>query len=110
LSQAVVYDVLLVSALLLANLPFLSERFFGFVRLKSLRKSLRFRFVEYFLAYLLLLFVALFVEAQQGQVFTQTWTFYGLTVLGFLILAFPGLVYCFFWKRSLLGQEKKHRQ
>lgn len=100
MSQAVVYDVLIFSALLLANLPFLSERFFGVIRLKSLRKSFRFRFVEYFLTYIFLLLGIRVLEAQQGQVFTQAWAFYMLTFLGFLILAFPGMVYCFFWKNN----------
>lgn len=105
-----VYDVLIFSALLLANLPFLNERFFGVVRLESLRKSFRFRCAEYFLIYIFLLLGIRVLEAQQGQLFIQAWAFYVLTFLGFLILAFPGMVYCFFWKKSLLAQEKKHRQ
>lgn len=100
MSQAAVYDVLFFSMLLFANLPFLSERFLGLLRIKSPQKPLLVRLFEFLLIYVFLLLATWVLEAQFGSLTVRTWTFYVLIGIGFFILSFPGVVYCFFWKKS----------
>jgi hypothetical protein len=85
-----------------ANLPFLSERVFGVIRLTpklaadgtpSLRtKSLPLRLLELIVLYFVVGFLARMLESRIGGVFAQNWEFYAITGCLFLVLAFPGFV------------------
>lgn len=86
-----------------ANLPFLTERVFGFIPLKpkaagdgkppALRtKSFPLRLLELIVLYFVVGFLARMLESRIGGVFAQNWEFYAITGCLFLVLAFPGFV------------------
>jgi len=88
-------------ALAAANLPFLTERVFGFIPMKpgtlgdgtSRTKSLPLRLLELIVLYFVVGFLARTLESRIGGVFAQNWEFYAITGCLFLVLAFPGFVY-----------------
>jgi hypothetical protein len=50
--------------------------------------------------YFILGFIIRYAEhAKMGQVAPQKWEFYAITACLFLVLAFPGFIYRFFWKK-----------
>ncbi len=85
-----------------ANLPFLTERVFGVVRLTPTAagdgspsprtKSLPLRLLELIVLYFIVGFLARMLESRIGGVFAQNWEFYAITGCLFLVLAFPGFV------------------
>ena len=85
-------------ALLGANLPFASQRFFGFFGTAG-AKPLGWRLVELVVYYFVVGGVALALEHQAGQIAPQGWEFYAITGTLFLTLAFPGFVYRYLLKR-----------
>ncbi|WP_341675122.1 DUF2818 family protein [Niveibacterium sp. SC-1] len=90
--------VLLAISLLLANLPFLSERLFGLLRLAR-KKGLALRLLEVVLAYFLVGGISLLIETQRfGSVFPQGWEFYAVTACLFLVFAYPGFVRHTLWR------------
>lgn len=94
-----------------ANLPFLTERVFGFIPLKSttagdgsvsptLRtKSFPLRLLELIVLYFVVGFLARMLESRIGGVFAHNWEFYAITGCLFLVLAFPGFVLRYLRKR-----------
>ncbi|MGX4642314.1 DUF2818 family protein [Massilia sp. SYSU DXS3249] len=92
-------------ALAAANLPFASERVFGFIPLKSSqagqerKKSFFARLLELLVLYFLVGAVAYALESRIGNVFAQRWEFYAITGCLFLVLAFPGFVIKYLRKR-----------
>jgi hypothetical protein len=83
----------LAAALAAANLPFLSERFLGLLRLRVAPKGLALRLLELVLLYLLVGGIGLALEQRLGQIYPQGWEFYAITATLFLTLAFPGFVW-----------------
>lgn len=86
-----------------ANLPFLSERVFGFIPLKPAApadgipaaprtKPLPLRLLELLVLYFVVGSLARLLESRIGGVFAQNWEFYAITGCLFLVLAFPGFV------------------
>ncbi|BDT60076.1 membrane protein [Massilia varians] len=82
-----------------ANLPFLTERLFGLVPLKTRgagdgprTKSFPLRLLELIVLYFVVGFLARMLESRVGGVFAQNWEFYAITGCLFLVLAFPGFV------------------
>ena len=92
MSQSLQIGVVLLLALLAANLPFVNHRvlLLGPVRAP---KSLAWRLLELVLLYLLVGAIGLALEKQAGQIAPQGWEFYAVTGTMFLTLAFPGFVY-----------------
>jgi hypothetical protein len=84
-------------ALLLANLPFISNRLFAVLALKT-PKSLALRLVELFVGYLLTGGFGLYLEQRGGQIAPQGWEFYAITGALFVTLAFPGFTYRYLFK------------
>ena len=90
-----------------ANLPFLTERVFGFIPLKPggaadgtpRTKSLPLRLLELIVLYFVVGFLARMLESRIGGVFAQNWEFYAITGCLFLVLAFPGFVLRYLRKR-----------
>ena len=92
-----------------ANLPFLTERVFGLVPLKTSTagdgtpskrtKSLPLRLLELIVLYFVVGFLARMLESRIGGVFAQNWEFYAITGCLFLVLAFPGFVLRYLRKR-----------
>ncbi len=82
-----------------ANLPFFNDKVFAVFALKGARgeaggqpwhKPLLARLGEMAVLYILVGAVAVALENRIGGVFPQTWEFYAITACFFLVLAFPG--------------------
>ncbi|MFM0498269.1 DUF2818 family protein [Paraburkholderia caledonica] len=82
---------ILVLALSMANLPFVTNRFFGVISLGH-GKRICVYLLEFGLTYLILATMAYALEARAGDVFVQGWQFYAITVLLLAVFAFPGFV------------------
>jgi len=91
-NQTASIGLLIVVALLAANLPFLSERFLGVLPLRR-PKSIGLRALELLLLYLAVGGLGLMLEARLGRVSPQGWEFYAVSGALFLTLAFPGFVW-----------------
>ena len=93
---ASVWVVVLV-ALLLANLPFVSNRLFAVLALKS-HKNLATRLAEMVVWYFVAGGLGLFLEQSAGQIAPQGWGFYAITGALFITFAFPGFTYRYLFK------------
>lgn len=93
--------VLLLLAFLVANLPWFTNRLFYVVPLKHQPKALGWCVLELVVLYFVMGAVAFYTErSTMGQVFNQNWEFYAVTASLFIVFAFPGFVYKYFWQRS----------
>lgn len=90
---------LVLLAVVLANLPFLSERLLLAWTFKSGRKTVAWRIIELVGCYFLTGGVAYWMEARLGPVYRQTWEFYAITASLFIVFAYPGFVYRYLWRR-----------
>ena len=87
-------------AVLAANLPFFSERVFGMLRWRGTTKPFWLRLLELFVLYLLLGTIAFVLEARAGNRFRQGWEFYAVTGCLFIVLAYPGFVHRYLRRRN----------
>lgn len=90
---------LLLLALIAANLPFLIERAALVFRPKSGHKAFGWRVLEMIVLYFAVGTVAHFLEKKVVTPQPQHWEFYAVTACMFIVLAFPGFVYRFLWRR-----------
>ena len=92
--------LILLLAILAANLPWLSNKMFYIATLQNDHKSLAWCMVELILLYFMIGLIALYAEyATLGQIAPQAWEFYAVTFSLFLVFAFPGFVYKILWKK-----------
>lgn len=91
---------LLTLAVVLANLPFFTERVLFVLRPKSDVKAFGWRLVELVLLYFVTGAVAWLMEGRVGQVHRQNWEFYAVTASLFVVFAYPGFVYRYLWRRA----------
>lgn len=91
--------LVIVAALVAANLPFVNHRWLVVGPVAAPRKPLAGRLGELVLFYLLVGGLALLLERRAGQVAAQGWEFYAITGALFLTLAFPGFVYRYLLRR-----------
>jgi hypothetical protein len=98
MSQTLSVWLVVLTALLAANLPFFTRRLFGLVSVSG-TKSLGVRLLELVVFYLLTGGLALVLEQRAGQIAPQAWEFYAITGTLFITFAFPGFVYRFLLKR-----------
>ena len=98
MSQTASVWVVLLVALLAANLPFFNDRLLGVVPLATAPKSLAVRLAELVVLYFLAGGVGLLFERRAGQIATQGWEFYAVTGALFVVLAFPGFTWRFLMK------------
>ena len=84
-------------ALLAANLPFISNRLLAVYPLK-LSKNLAIRVGELVVWYLLIGGLGLYLEQRSGQIAPQGWEFYAITGTLFITFAFPGFTWCYLFK------------
>ena len=89
--------LLVLVALLAANLPFVSNRLFAVLALKS-PKNLAIRFGELLGWYLMAGGAGLYLEQRVGQIAPQGWEFYAITGALFITFAFPGFIYRYLFK------------
>ena len=97
MSQTASVWLVVVAALLLANLPFISDRLFAIYALGA-PKSLALRLVELVAGYFVVGGLGLFLEQRSGQISPQGWEFYAITSTLFVTFAFPGFVYRYLFK------------
>ena len=92
--------LVILAALVAANLPFISERWLiaGPVP-RSQIKPLWGRMLELLVLYGLVGALALALERRAGQIAPQGWEFYAITATLFVTLAFPGFVYRYLAQR-----------
>lgn len=90
--------VLLLAAVVGANLPFFNQRWLGVFPRKA-PKTLGIHLLELVICYGLVGALGLALEKADGQIYAQGWEFYATTAAMFLTLAFPGFVYRYLYKR-----------
>lgn len=90
---------LLILALVLANLPFFSERVLFLRSVPAGAKHLGWRLLELVILYFVTGAIAWLLESRAGQVHRQNWEFYAVTVSLFLVFAYPGYVYRYLWRK-----------
>ena len=94
--------IFLIVAFIAANLPWISERLFGIVTVKSGKKTVWMCLVELFVLYLLIGMVALGIEKKfTSDIYSQDWEFYATTFCLFIVFALPGFIYRFDLKHLL---------
>lgn len=98
MSQTASVWLVVLLALVLANLPFASNRLFAVLPLKR-PKNLAIRLGEMVVWYFVSGGVGLFLENRAGQIAPQGWEFYAITGTLFVTFAFPGFVYRYLFKR-----------
>lgn len=86
-------------AVLAANLPFVNERLFAFIPIKTAVKPFWLRMVELIILYVLVGGVAYLLESRIGNVAAQRWEFYAVTGCFFIVLAYPGFVFRYLRRR-----------
>ncbi|MES2547634.1 MAG: DUF2818 family protein [Pseudomonadota bacterium] len=92
--------IILLLAFIAANLPWLSNKLFYVVTLKSHVKNLAWCLLELVVLYLIVGAIGFYAEhATLGQVSAQGWEFYTVTFSLFLVFAFPGFIYKVLWKK-----------
>lgn len=95
--------IVVVLAFACANLPFLSERLFACIALRGQStppvKSMWWRLLELIVLYFVVGLVGKLVEGRIGNVFPQTWEFYAIGAVAFLVLAYPGFAFRYLRKR-----------
>lgn len=84
--------VVIILALVGANIPFLSHRRFGIFKSENKKKA-SIHFFELTIYFFLIGFISLLLEKNIGKIYSQRWEFYALSAALFLTLAFPGFVY-----------------
>lgn len=97
MSQTASAGLVVLLALMMANMPFISNRLFAVYPLKS-PKSLALRLAEIVAWYFLVGAVGLYLEQRSGQIAPQGWEFYAITGTLFLTFAFPGFTYRYLFK------------
>ena len=100
MSQPASVWVVIVAALVAANLPFLNDRLLAVVPLKGRRKNLAVRLAELVVLYLIVGGIGLALEQRLGQIAPQGWEFYAVTGAMFITLAFPGFVWRYLRKHN----------
>lgn len=99
MSQSVSVFLVLLAALVAANLPFVTVRLLGVMTLAG-GKSLGVRLLEVIVFYGLVGLLGAALEQHAGQVTPQGWEFFAITFAFFVTLAFPGFIYRYLLKRD----------
>jgi hypothetical protein len=92
LTPTVFVWIVIVAALVAANLPFVTEKLFGVLALKA-GKNIGTRLAELVVLYFAVGLLGVLLEKRAGQVTAQGWEFYAVTGALFLTFAFPGFVW-----------------
>lgn len=97
MSQTAAVWLVILAAVLGANMPFMTKRLFLFVTLKT-PKTLALRLLELVVFYFSVGGLGLLLENRAGQIAPQNWEFYAITAALFVTLAFPGFIYRYLLK------------
>jgi len=99
--------ILLVFAIIAANLPWLSERVL-FIWTPAKGKSPWVRLAEWLLLYFIVGGIAIGLEQKTlGEVHAQDWEFYVVTFCLFLVFALPGFIYRYDLRHHLDRERKR---
>jgi len=90
--------LVLLAALIAANLPFVNERVFV-LGPKRAEKSVALRVLELFVYAVLVAVIGRGIESQLGQASPIRWEFVAVWLCVFLTLAFPGFVWRYLRRR-----------
>ena len=91
--------LVVILALVAANLPFFSQRLFYFGKPLGQGKHFGWHLLELLVGYLLVGLIAALLESKaHGSVYPQRWEFYAVTVFLFFVLAFPGFTARYLWR------------
>jgi len=94
--------ILLVTSIIAANLPWLTERTLLVLAPMEPAKPVWLRLLEWFILYLILGGIAIGLEIKAtGGTHSQDWEFYWVTFFLFMIFALPGFIYRHDLKRLL---------
>jgi len=89
--------LIILSALLFANLPWLTSNFLIFI--KKPKKNNFLVLLELIVFYFIFGIFLLFIEGQAlGNTHDQDWEFYAVTFCLFIVFSFPGFIYKVIWK------------
>lgn len=106
MNQTLAVWLLIAVALVTANLPFLTERVFAVLSWKRAgvvtAKPFWLRLFEVVVLYLVVGAIGMAFEASLGNRFAQRWEFYAVTLSLYLVLAYPGFVYRYLFKRHVV--------
>lgn len=97
MSQNVSVWLVMLMALLTANMPFVSNRVLAVYPLEG-SKNLALRLGELLLWYLLVGGFGFYLEQRNGQISSQGWEFYAVTATLFITFAFPGFTYRYLFR------------
>jgi hypothetical protein len=84
--------IVIVAALVAANLPFANNRLFAVVPLRG-PKGLGLRLAELVVMYFAVGLLGVALENRAGQIAPQAWEFYAVTGALFITFAFPGFIW-----------------
>ena len=92
--------LVLLVALMAANLPFVTRRVFFFLPAAGgADKALVWRLLELIALYFVVGGLALFFESRAyGGAYPQGWEFYAVTFCLFVVFAYPGFVLRYLWR------------
>ncbi len=99
MSTSTQIGLLILLALLAANMPFFNQRIL-LLGPQRVSKPLFWRLMELVVLYFVVGGVGLALENHAGQVAPQGWEFYAVTGTMFVTLAFPGFVYRYLMHRK----------
>jgi hypothetical protein len=92
--------LVIILAMLAANLPFFTRRILFVVAPRSGEKALAWRLLEVVVFYLAVGAIALALESRAyGSAYPQGWQFYAITFCLFIVLAFPGFTVRYLWRQ-----------
>ena len=92
MSQTLSIWLVIMAALVAANLPFINHRLLAVVPV-AWPKGLAVRLGELVVMYFIVGGIGLLLEKRMGQIAAQGWEFYAVTGALFVTLAFPGFVW-----------------
>ena len=88
--------ILLFLAVVFANVPFFTPRLLGVLPVKQ--KHFGHHLCELALGFVLAAVLAYVLESQTSNVHQQDWEFYVVVLCLYLVAAFPGFVWRYFWQ------------
>ena len=92
MSQTLSIWLVIMAALVAANLPFINHRLLAVVPV-AWPKGLAVRLGELVVMYFIVGGIGLLLEKRMGQIAPQGWEFYAVTGALFITLAFPGFIW-----------------
>jgi hypothetical protein len=94
------HTIVLLVALMAANLTWLSDRLFYIIPLHNQNKRLAWCLFELIALYLIVGLISRYTEYMTlGNVSHQGWEFYTVTFCLFLVFSFPGFIYKILWSK-----------